>query len=297
MTVKFCSVEVPVLDGYAFTIDGNSKITASQGSFDDPRPNALSLPHVSCCPGATPECLADCYVHGLTKREAELAAAYKQNERTLHAVLLTKGRTVQAARALGTWIGEHCPEFRWHVSGDVISARHAQFILEVCGWSRRTQHWIYTRTHVEEVLDVLTLAPNLALNLSCDASHDMRRVRHLAAVYRARVCYMTRDGSLPDWLPPGSVVFPSYGVRAMGLPWLRSLPIATRRQVCPSDMFGHSPAMRCGPCRKCMSSPAPMGRHTRCKFCRAETGHSKPRPVICDDCATYRGEPLESERE
>jgi hypothetical protein len=270
MTVRFCSTEVPVLPGYAFTIDGNSKITASGGTFDDPRPNALSLPHVSCCPGATSACIDECYVHGLSQREVELYAAYKMNERTLHAVLLSKSRIEQAAKALGTWIAEHCTAFRWHVSGDVINDRHAKFITTVCGWSRRTAHWIYTRTHDEAVLEWLTLAPNLALNLSVDRVNWSSHVEHLAIKYRARLCYMTSGEAVPR-LPPGSVIFPTYALRRPDfgpftheLPpddgplrriesdWWEGLTHDEHKQVCPSDYFGHSPSYRCGPCRKCM---------------------------------------------
>ena len=65
MTTQFCSATIPLWDGLAFHLDGNSKVTRSNGSYDAPAPNAFSLPHVTTCPGSTERCRASCYVHGL----------------------------------------------------------------------------------------------------------------------------------------------------------------------------------------------------------------------------------------
>ena len=46
----YCIAEVDVGDGITLYVDGNSKITGSNGTFEDPKPNAFSLParrHVS----------------------------------------------------------------------------------------------------------------------------------------------------------------------------------------------------------------------------------------------------------
>lgn len=255
MTVHFSHTSVEVLPGVVVHIDGNSKITASGGTFTAPKPNAFSLPHISCCPGATAACMADCYVHGLSKREAELYSLFKNNERALHRILLTRHGMAASADVLGHWIEDSCAEFRWHVSGDVINDRHARWIVNVCAWSRRTQHWIYTRTHAEPVLELLALAPNLALNMSIDEDNDTIGTRQLARKYGARLCYMTKDGTVPP-LPTGSVIFPSYDLRrpdeAAESEWWAGLTHEQRRQVCPADYFGKSNAHRCGPCRKCM---------------------------------------------
>ena len=52
-STKYVFTEINVYNDLNLYIDGNSKITAGNGSYDDPKPNALSLPHISTCPGAT----------------------------------------------------------------------------------------------------------------------------------------------------------------------------------------------------------------------------------------------------
>ena len=41
-------------NGLDFYFDGNSKISASNGTFDEPAPNAFSVVQISDCPGSTP---------------------------------------------------------------------------------------------------------------------------------------------------------------------------------------------------------------------------------------------------
>ena len=64
---SYVFTEVSVGYNLSLYADGNSKITVGNGSYDDPKPNALSLPHISTCPGSTNECRESCYVFGLQK--------------------------------------------------------------------------------------------------------------------------------------------------------------------------------------------------------------------------------------
>ena len=251
MKTAFTTARVPLGRDLEFVIDGNSKITAENGTADAPAPNALSLPHISTCPGSTPVCREGCYVNNL-ERAGGTYADYVNNERVLHCILMTP-----AARGVGgilaSWIRANVTSFRWHVSGDIFSTRYARWINGVCEDAPEVRFWIYTRTFA--ALPHLT-AFNLVVNISADAS-NIDRARAASARYGHRVCYFTRDGSLPE-LPEGSVVFPDYPLRGRDLedpasaPWWQGLPIAQRRMVCPADFFGQSEAHRCGPCRKCL---------------------------------------------
>lgn len=246
-----------------FVIDGNSKITAANGTFDAPRPNAFSLLAASAtpdnvhCPGSTPTCRASCYVRGLAKHAPDVYAAYRENAAALDVVLREPGLAWESAAALGAWITAHAPGgFRWHVSGDVWSAEHAHWIVNVCFASRTVGHWIYTRTL--EAVPELMRAPNLTVNVSADRDNYVA-ARAVAERHGAKLTYLARDAD--DWpadLPWDAVVFPDYPLRGRAFveptehPWWRSLPVAKRRQVCPADQFGQSEAHRCGPCSKCM---------------------------------------------
>lgn len=261
---KFVYAEVDLGAGVTIYVDGNSKITAGNGSYDAPAPNAFSLPHQSTCPGATPSCLASCYVHGLEKHAPALYALYRQNERALHRVLMAPEGRARSARTFGVWIAEHCAGgFRWHVSGDVMGARHASWIAHVATRSPDVQHWIYTKSF--DVAGLLANAPNLTVNLSADrdnytearAARDtyMRRDVDGRAL---RICYMSQSpDDVPADLPPGSVIFPDYPARGRELddptthPWWQARTHAERAMVCPADFFGQSEAHRCGPCSKC----------------------------------------------
>lgn len=247
--------DVHVDNNLILYVDGNSKITAGNGSYEAPKPNAFSLPHVSTCPGATSKCISTCYIYGLQQNAPEIYKKYAQNERNLHRILMTYSGMVRTAEAFGKWILENCSGgFRWHVSGDIISDRHAQWIKLVVINSFPINHWIYTRTL--NVVPILTGLSNLAVNISADADNylEARIAKNI------RVCYLTLDGSLPDDLEDGDVIFPDYSLRGQDLDrpieheWWRGLSPRHKRMVCPADFFGQSERHRCGVCKKCLSS-------------------------------------------
>jgi hypothetical protein len=255
----YCFTEVYVLPGKALYLDGNSKITAGNGTYAEPVPNALSLPHIATCPGSTEVCRSSCYVHGLQKHAPEVYAKYQQNERVIHSLLMDPLGAEVAAYNLATWIKQSCPEgFRWHVSGDVFSKQYAGWIQMVAAKSAPVLHWIYTRS--------LDLVPdlkdpqihNLVVNVSTDRD-TYPEARKVALTEGVRLCYLTQDGTLPDDLPSGSVIFPDYAVRGRSLPeptthaWWQGLSQDHRKMVCPADFFGQSEQHRCGVCRKCMA--------------------------------------------
>lgn len=263
----FCHAEVPLdlwrEDGtqLAFFIDGNSKITAGNGLYEVPRPNALSLPAASvdpgtACPGSTSICRSSCYVRGLAKHAPDLYARYAENLRVFEELTdLGPRYLTHAANVLAVWIATECQGgFRWHVSGDVVSPDHAQWITEVAYASPGVQHWIYTRTL--DAVGYLVGEPNLAVNISADAE-NLEKARAVADLYNVRLCYLSHDGQVPE-LPDGSVIFPDYPLRGREMPsptdhvWWQSLTQRERAMVCPTDFFGQSEAHRCGPCRKCM---------------------------------------------
>jgi hypothetical protein len=259
--------EVQIGGGLVFYVDGNSKITASNGTYADPVPNAFSLPHQSTCPGATPSCLASCYVHGLERHAPATYARYRQNERALHRVLMSFASMDRAARAFGEWIAEHAPGgFRWHVSGDVISDRHAGWISRVCLESPDVGHWIYTKSF--EASHYLA-ARNLTVNISADRDNiddafDAVADRFRLTGLRSRICYMSQaPEDVPADLPPGSVIFPDYPARGRELddptehPWWKARTHTERAMTCGADFFGQSESHRCGPCRKCIDRVSP----------------------------------------
>lgn len=253
----FCNARIPLWDDLEFFVDGNSKITASRGTFANPMPNAFSLPHISTCPGSTPACRASCYVHGLQRNAPDAYAKYALNAMALARVLPDWPRAERAAAILGAWIVLNCREFRWHVSGDVVSNRHAQWIVEVCKSAPDVAHWIYTRSLA--YVPTLMRAENLAVNVSADRDNYVSALG-VALKNGARLCYMAQSPDpldIPD-LPYDSVIFPDYPQRGRDRenptshPWWRGLNKYDRAQVCPADFFGQSEAHRCGPCRKCM---------------------------------------------
>lgn len=257
---QFCGAEIPLWgDLPALFVDGNSKITRDDGTYEAPKPNAFSLPHISCCPGSTPTCRAACYAWGLAESQREIYRRYSLNAAALHRVLLSNETLQRSAAILATWIRDNCTAFRWHVSGDVISERHASWISMVCARTPTTEFWIYTRTL--EAVPTLLAATNLVVNVSADASNYARAAKVANQWVRVRLCYLTRDGSIPDDLPTGSVIFPDYGLRGRSLdeptsaPWWQSITHAQRAMVCGADFFGQSESQRCGPCTKCLVQP------------------------------------------
>ncbi len=264
-TTAFCSAQVDGPGGHLF-VDGNGKITAGNGTLTAPKPNAFSLLPGNTderrleghCPGSTAVCRASCYVHGLESAAGETFKLYAHNSAMLAEILGLKARwQVEWADALGGWIAREARGgFRWHVSGDVVSESHAEWIAEVCLASPSVRHWIYTRSFDEAV--PLSEVPNLALNLSCDAENYEQALRFRER-FGGRLCYLTTDGLMPN-LPVGSVVFPDYNLRVCeGNPkpaWLDVLPRHTRKGVCPVDLLGKTEQRRCGPCSMCLDDPS-----------------------------------------
>lgn len=214
-STAFVHERVAVGQGLEFVIDGNSKITAGNGTYEAPAPNALSLPAASVqapanpslangatphCPGSTPACRASCYVRGLAKHAPDVYAAYAQNFDTLTRILDGGTRTfLVSAATLGMWISAHCSGgFRWHVSGDVLDRAHALWIFEVCAASRYTRHWIYTRTL--SAVDRLVRAPNLTVNLSSDRDNvDQVRGVHARYPKQTRIAHMVTAEDAHEW--------------------------------------------------------------------------------------------------
>lgn len=266
IATTFCTAEVHVGQALTLWIDGNSKVTRGNGTYDNPKPNAFSLPAASvahayaspaprACPGSTPTCRASCYVKGLAQHAPEVYARYEQNAEVLAACLRSEALFYDSAEALADWIVLHAEYgFRWHVSGDVWNEQHAHWIATVCGFASHVPFWIYTRTF--NVVPVLVAVDNLAVNISADVD-NYPEARAVALSHGARVCYLTEDGALPADLPAGSVIFPDYALRGRGLdtptaaPWWQGLSAEHRRMTCPTDFFSQSEAHRCGPCRKC----------------------------------------------
>lgn len=262
MSTKFAlaKLDMTASDGSPFTFyfDGNGKITRENSSFDGPVPNAFSLVQVQDCPFATPLCKSVCYVHKLEKAEEEVHAAYKHNSVTIRKVLERKILFWDAVLAFSDWIQKHCPRgFRWHVSGDIISEKHALFIGEVCKNTPSVPFWIYTRSFAYLQPFIHPRLENLIINLSADKDNYQQALL-MHRDFGLRICYLTVAGEVPNDLPDDSVIFPSYELRGRDLhspkeaPWWKSLNPRQRKMVCPPDFFGQSEKLRCGPCKKCL---------------------------------------------
>ena len=249
--------------GLEFWFDGNGKVTAGNGTFADPRPNAFSVLQVRDCPGATPTCSACCYVHRLEVEAPDHHRLYATNSRNLRAILAEVDQTRygprlprrldELARGFAAWVREHAPGgFRWHVSGDLIDRGHALLVRKVAHQTPRVQHWIYTRSF--RLVTALYGVTNLAINLSADRD-NYAEARSLHGTHHFRLTYLTTDGRVPADLPEGSVIFPAHELRTddpRTSPFWSSLSGAQRRMVCPPDLWGQSEKLRCGPCRRCL---------------------------------------------
>lgn len=247
-TTEFVSARIYGADGRYLWIDGNQKITAGNGSFGDPKPNAFSLMQIEDCPGSTPTCRKSCYVHNLEKHAPDVHALYKHNSKTIREILANT--YLDWADTMAAWISRNCAGgFRWHVSGDVFSADYADWIVDVCRHSPAVRHWIYTRSL--DLLEALNRSENLVVNISADRD-NFSEAAAAADEYGLRLCYMTEDGAVPETLcTAGDVIFPDYKFRN-DQQWITRLPVHQRRMVCPVDFRGKSEDSRCGPCRKCM---------------------------------------------
>lgn len=262
MPTKFAlaKLDVKTSDGseFVFYFDGNGKITRGNGLFDHPVPNAFSLVQVQDCPFATPICKSVCYVHKLEKAEEKVHVAYKHNSVEIRKILNNEAWLNNSISAFSRWIKRNCPRgFRWHVSGDIISQKHALFIGEVCQRTLSVPFWIYTRSfaYLEPLL--YPRPENLIINLSADKD-NYQQALYIHKVFNLRICYLTVDGEVPDDLPNNSVILPSYELRGRDMfrpkdaPWWQSLNQRQRKMVCPPDFFGQSEKLRCGPCKKCL---------------------------------------------
>lgn len=248
------TVHIPAV-GLDLVIDGNGKI----GGWDNPVPNAFSLPAPVTCPGSTPTCRASCYAStARTLIPAELRERYERNEAAIRTILEQPDAGYLAAVQLARWIAEHCQGvgFRWHVSGDVFSDQYAWWVVTVALTSPEIQHWIYTRSL--RSIPVLVRARNLTVNVSADRD-NFEEARAEAKIWGLRLCYLAAGAGIvpPERLRAGDVIFPDYALRGRDrddpttAPWWGLLDPAQRRMVCPADFFGQSSRYRCGVCTKC----------------------------------------------
>lgn len=264
-STSFCSARLDGPDGRHLFFDGNSKITAGNGSFAEPRPNAFSLVNVEDCPGSTPTCRAACYVENLAAAQPDLFAMYRSNSQTIREILDDRKpsgpnvhrpgrRPDEWAWDVASWIYTNAAGgFRWHVSGDIFSLAYARWIAKVVERSPTVRHWIYTRSF--DFIAPFMRLENLTVNLSADADNHSLAVRTAAKAAadwgrELRICYLTVDGTLPDDLEHGSVIFMDYPLRDRG--WAATLSPRHRQMTCPVDLLGKSEKRRCGPCDRCM---------------------------------------------
>jgi hypothetical protein len=221
------------------------------------------------CPGSTETCRASCYVGGLEKHQRAIYDLYDHNSESIRAILTTGGGyAIDWADRLGEWIARNCQDvgFRWHVSGDVFSAKYARWIGDVCMSSGSVRHWIYTRSFdfvADLMLASTAMGGNLALNLSADRD-NFEAAMQIALRYSLRICYMPVtlgdpiEKSNMFRLREGDVIFPDYPIRPKAWadplqhPWWLERDSRERRMVCPVDGFGKSEERRCGVCTKCM---------------------------------------------
>lgn len=262
-TTAFCAHKLEGPDGRYLWIDGNGKITAGNGTLDDPKPNAFSLIEISDCPGSTETCRRACYVHALAQHAPETHKLYVHNSNTIRDILDDRIGIVAAwAITMGQYIEQNCKGgFRWHVSGDIFSSAYAYWIAHVVRNSPNVRHWIYTRSFdfVEALIPVSTRkGGNLAINLSADKNNYMAAVKASMVHSKRplRICYLCDDGNIPEFLTmDGDVIFPDYALRGgtqRGQEWFAGLPPEQKSYVCPVDYHGKAENRRCGPCDRCL---------------------------------------------
>jgi len=254
--IKKLAISLPDNTEMILWFDGNSKITAGNGTFYKPTANSFSLIQKEDCPFATEICKSVCYVNNLEKAEVRVHSKFKHNSKIIRIIL---GNTIIqeiAKEAFVEYIRHYCSKgFRWHVSGDIFSMEYARFITSICKKVPNVLFWIYTRSF--DYLGELFRIQNLAVNLSMD-KNNISEALLAHQKFGFRICYLTIDGRVPDWLPVGSVIFPSCNLRGRDLSdptthdWWQSLSQIQRKMICPADFFGQSKERRCGPCKKCL---------------------------------------------
>jgi hypothetical protein len=292
-TTQFCTEKLDGPEGSRLYVDGNGKITRDNGTLAAPKPNAFSLVQIETCPGSTEACRSACYVHNLQTHQGAVWDLYRHNTETMRWML---DPAAPDAKMLGEiadqwvlimadWIRRNAAGgFRWHVSGDVFSLEYAHWIADVCREAPDVPFWIYTRTFSEPILEALVAVAtinggNLAINLSCDRDnyeqartaaerwaweetdhlHEGHPTFRFVPQRRLRLCYLTLDGSVPDSLGDGDVIFPDYALRPKQFatlaesPWWATLTQQQRGLVCPVDAHGKAENRRCGPCDRCLT--------------------------------------------
>jgi hypothetical protein len=268
-TTAFCAAEIKLGGGMSLWIDGNGKITRSQGDLEHPVPNAFSLRNKEDCPGMTPTCRSTCYVENLKQHAGDTYSLYQINSATIRQLIYDQDHDPtganEAAMTLATWIRANCETFRWHVSGDVFNAKYARWIADVCREAPGVEFWIYTRSFADDILSELAQVStqrggNLALNLSCDQDNINHAVtaslRHGVEGKPLRLCYLTVDGLLPISIMDDDVVFPDYRLREgteEGRAWFAGLDARLKATVCPVDYHGKAENRRCGKCSRCLT--------------------------------------------
>lgn len=271
-STSFCSARLDGPGGLHLYFDGNGKVTASNGTLHDPKPNAFSLPAagisgIEHCPQSTPTCRKACYVEGLNKAQPDLYALYEQNAANIRTILADEDLANDWAMHVAHWITTNAAGgFRWHVSGDLFSMQYAEWIADVCRESPSVRHWIYTRSFdfLGPLVGASTInGGNLALNLSCDVD-NYHAAREAAETWEQdggapRLCYLTVDGVVPASLAADDTVFPDYPLRLGAKTfaesdWWQSISQFQRGLVCPVDVRGKSERVRCGlnNCDRCL---------------------------------------------
>lgn len=266
-------------------LDGNSKVTAGNGDYSNPRPNAFSLRAQavtdakvdalyqrygvmseeevatprdtfggSDCPGSTPTCRAACYVAGIDEHQTAIYAMYEHNSEEIRRILADEYLANDWVMRMAHWITQNAAGgFRLHVSGDVFSMQYAEWLADLCREAPTVRFWIYSRSldYLAPLAAVGTKrGGNLSLNISCDKD-NIEAAREAASIHDGRLCYLTTDGEVPDHLPDDSVLFPDYPLR-MGAKnfaesaWWQSLSKFQRGLVCQVDLQGKSESVRCG---------------------------------------------------
>ena len=111
-----------------------------------------------------------CYATKGNYRLANVQKPRRANLKELQKALKTpKGRNKWVISMAGAILETSQPHFRWHDSGDILSADHLMMIVAVCKITPSVKHWLPTREYkmVADVLfDIGELPENLNVRLS-----------------------------------------------------------------------------------------------------------------------------------